>query len=222
MQKHLSVLAVIVTALALPFIAFAQIEKGKFVVGGEIHYDKRFYPTSEYTSNSTSFKEESKSRSFSSLINVGYMISGRFEVGFFLNYADYLNSSESFNSQSNRKYKHTNKSLGIGPSIRYYQPILERLYFFGQLQSGIYKNEYQSSSSDYYKEEDTLYWSKNTRKYSSISANLSPGINYMPLKWLSFEALLGGIGWSQNESGNTDFNFNLNLRSLYIGTRLFF
>lgn len=49
---------------------------------------------------------------------------------------------------------------------------------------------------------------------------------YMPIKWLSIEVLFGRIAWSQNSQGGqsatSDFEFNLNLRNLNIGTRLYF
>jgi hypothetical protein len=226
MQKHLSVLAVIVTALAFPSIAFAQIEKGKFVAGGEVGYNKRFYPSTETTTQSGFYRDKSDYRIFSSSINLGYMISDRFEIGLFFNYLDNRRTSNSENSFSSQKSKSETKRFGIGPSIRYYQPIIDKLYFFGQLQSGVYTNKDESSSSHYYAGDSSFYWSESKQKYTSLSTNLSPGLSYLPLKWLSFEVLLGGIGWSQiiqsGESPSIDFDFNLNLRSLYIGTRLFF
>ncbi|HYG36989.1 MAG TPA: hypothetical protein VD908_00155 [Cytophagales bacterium] len=227
MQKQLSVLAVIVIAMSLSSVSHAQIEKGKFVAGGEISYYKKFYPSSESSSSTGSFNKYSSSyRNFDTGINLGYMISERMEVGLYFNYQDHSSSSRSEDWHSFGNNKSISKTLGFGPSFRYYQPIVEKVYFFGQLQSGFnnVKNEYRNSNI--YKDSTDTYTSKSTRTYTTISTSLTPGVMYMPIKWLSIEVLFGRMAWSQNsqggESATSDFGFNLDLRDLYIGTRLYF
>lgn len=146
MQKQLSVLAVIVIAMSLSSVSFAQIEKGKFVVGGEIGYFKKFYPSSESSNSTGSVNKYSSSyRNFDTGINLGYMISERMEVGLYFNYNDYSNSSRSEDWRSVGSNRSMTQTLGFGPSFRYYQPIVEKIYIFGQLQSGFSKVKNEQS-----------------------------------------------------------------------------
>lgn len=227
MQKQFSVLAVIVIAMSLSSVSYAQIEQGKFVVGGEISYYKKFYPSTESTSGiGLVNKYSSNHRSFGTGINVGYMISERMEVGLYFNYSDYSNSSIHQDPHSIRNTNSINKTFGFGPSFRYYQPIVEKVYIFGQLQSGFSKVKNEHTNNNISKDSTENYNFKSVQNYTAISTSLTPGVMYMPIKWLSIEVLFGRIAWNQisqkGEGADSDFEFNLSLRNLYIGTRLFF
>jgi hypothetical protein len=226
MKKHLSAFAVTVILLSLPFISSAQIEQGKIVVGGSIQYNKRFYPTSEFYSSSGYFyKNSSKSSNFSSEVNFGYMISDRFELGFYLGYSKSLSSNESITNTSIDKNKSTSGSFAFGPSFRYYHSVLaDKLYLFGQFQSGFTSINGSSKSNHYYTETDTLEFSESKQKNTALYSSISPGINYSPTKWLSIELIFGRIGWNYNlnNSNDSEFDIGLTLRNLGLGSRFFF
>jgi hypothetical protein len=225
MQKQLSVLAVIVIAMSFSTISYAQLEKGKFLIGGDINYYKKLNPSYESRNNSGYFHNHRTNwRNFSTSLNFGYLLSERFELGIYFGYGDYLSSSKNEGNSYVDKSKSLSKNLGTGPYIRYYVPVIDKFYFFGEFQSGINIIKNESTASNYNFETGSYSSSENSSNANSISTSIRPGICYFPLNWLFIEAKLGGVNWNQitGEAASAELGFNLGFNNLLIGTKLFF
>lgn len=93
----------------------AQIQRSTFVVSSSISYKKE---TTEVVGSNKGFIKTVNLQP-----KIGYFITKRICVGAYVPYNWRKSSSQNFSSVTFR-----NKSMGVGPFIRYYQPIVENLY----------------------------------------------------------------------------------------------
>jgi hypothetical protein len=203
-----------VATLFLSLTGFAQVCKGKWLVGGGFDSFTR-------TNTMTSPAAENKNSSVSISPRVGYFFADRWAVGIAPNYSNY-------------KYKDsivTNKGsgYGIGAFVRYYQPIGEKLGIFGQLNGISYS--VGSSELDHI---DDAQSRKNKYQSVGVGAFIQPGIVYFITPKIGLETSIGALNLGYSSSKGEDeamalgqevkqsgfatglnFNYQFNLAALF-------
>jgi hypothetical protein len=151
------------------------------------------------------------------------MISKQFEVGLYSTYGDYISTATYESSSTFDESKSVNHSYGIGPYLRFYQPVIDKFYLFGNLEGLIQSNVGDTKNKNFDKNTEQVNSNSSKLDYSAISSYFKPGFIYMPINWFSIEMTVGSIGWSQSQASNhMDFDFNLNLKNLSLGSRFYF
>ncbi len=198
--------------LALLFVstfAFAQIEKGTFLVSGNFSISKNNLASASIGNSPADVTQLQFTPYF------GFMVSPRIAVGVLSTYSRYEQKYESgnvFNPQ-----KTVLNTYSAGPFMRYYHPITERFFFFGQADVTFNKSEATYTLND-----PSLDPIKATLSGTSVA--IRPGISYFISKRWAIEVLLGSVAYNTrdyktaNQKTNMDgFVFSFITRELSSG-----
>ena len=224
---------------------FAQLEKGMIAVGlsSQISTNKK---TDESTSPSSNYNNENTTKTtiFKLGPDISYFISNRFAIGLAIGYSGNKTITESNNSNQNiytyDYSKSTSNGMYISPYVKYYIPLNDNIYFF--LRGGISTN-FNSGTTSGYRDTASIDTDGNVLNIgrshdteprrtnaTSFSANINPGILFMPSKKIGLEFTLGsliGYTYSENKNGsNNKETINnlqlLNFSSFTLGTSLYY
>ena len=232
MKKVLLVTLVIFTITS----GFAQTEKGKMFIGGNINI------TGRNNSNKPDSLESEKVKSFSFQINpnVGYFIKDNFAVGINLNFG-IANSTQNYNAISGQlpyyemNYKDNSITYGGGVFARRYFKIADKFFF---LLNGNINYNYQTlkdvrscNDPNYVFPTDYPATQKSFTKSFGISVN--PGLVYFVSPKLGIQTSFGNIFYNNSTSKNTSllydntnntkiFGANLNISTFSIGLNYYF
>jgi hypothetical protein len=226
----------IITAYFLAILNFqgiGQIQKGNFILGGNIYY--RHYSNKHIdTVKSTNYKNKYKSGFFDFSFNAGYFITNNLAAGAFFGYNSNSDINEySYNnnifSKSSSETRNTSYSTGI--FTRFYDMKKEnKLRIFAQL-NGSYR---WSQSIIKNKQINAPEKREVIRKGAGYQASISPGIVYFVTDKIGLETTFGSISYSHGE--NTDFsngievnrsigdafNTSFSLSSIHFGVHFYF
>lgn len=205
MKKILSILAFIT-----PLLSFAQVEKGMYLVSGNISFQSNLTSDSQIiTPTQVAIKQIEVMPYF------GYMVSSKVAIGIV---ADYWKNEQTNDFPQNQfsVSKNTQESYNAGIFMRYYQPITEKFFFFAQGDITYGKG----SGTTFVQSIGTVQ--KIDLKGTTIAVR--PGISYFVSKRWAFELMLGSLkysiaemtvgGESKNRNG---FAFNAITRGLSPG-----
>lgn len=170
--------------LLLSFPGFAQVTKGKWLVGGVFESFTR-------TNTVTNPAAENKSSQVLVSPRVGYFITNRWAVGIAPSYSSYKYKDSTVTNQGS--------GYGISAFVRYYQPIGEKLGIFGQLNGVNYSAG--SGEMDYI---DDAQNRKNKYQSVSIGAFIQPGIVYFITPKIGLETSFGGLNLGYSSSKGED------------------
>jgi hypothetical protein len=201
MKKIFSLL--IFTFLLSPLLCQAQGFKGSALVGGVVNY------TSQPSDNQQGV-EKLKTKYFTIQPIAGYFLHDRWAAGPLVSLSkvstDYPTPAGPISPTQFyvRNLKSTIWELGI--FTRYYLPITQNFFLFGQLNAG-----YSTTSI----ETDVPGYSSDN---SSYFTSLSPNLTYLPLPWIGLEMSLGEMRYQKaKDDEGTNFTANLDPSSLKIG-----
>ncbi len=138
-----------------------------------------------------------ESKSFTFSIPAGYFISNKFAVGLVgsYSYQYYENKSYDYKYESNRK----SNSFLVGPFVRSYFPISEKLLVFIHLETlyGKQNTEYQ----DFYNSNPP---ENTTEKKNLFNATLYPGLSYKVSNKVLLEAGFARFNYSSSDGDITN------------------
>jgi outer membrane immunogenic protein len=213
--------------LLLSFRSSAQVTKGQIVVGGTISYSNQKNSTKD-----TVFRNTNKEQFYNFSPQVGYAVKNNLVIGLNMGYSNSKSSYEHYlsNNLSNQN-KIYNKSFSIGPFVRLYKPLNEKLLIFADVRSYWMVNKVkQMNDFDYYPDNNN-----NNYKSHGIYLYARPGITYFLTKKFALELLAPGIGGGKtilkkdsptsSENSSVDFNinpFNFNFRDISLGGMFYF
>lgn len=193
------------------FMAIAQTEKGSVFLSGQLNISSHSIENNNTTS---------KSNNFSFRPSTGLFISDNWLLGVQTNLSssrikDSFNSGREIQSQSNR--------VLIGPFVRRYFPIEEKLAFFGGLNAA-----YGNSRSK--RDQNTAGVLELFSKGRNFFTHIDVGLTYFPKKWLGIELSAQPLSYvyqieesvQNNSSTNSNiFSFDLNTSSIFLGINFF-
>jgi outer membrane immunogenic protein len=200
MKNILSI--VILATLSIP--AFSQIPAGTSTIGGSfsLHHTKTKFPSNrEATSNEFSFQP-----------SYGYFLIDNFCLGAMIGLSTSSSTSETALTAVDNKSK--SNSFGIGPFARYYFPIDDKLYVFGQLSYLRNWDKYENWSTNQPN-------NRNTTKYVSYDLGLAAGIAYFLNPHVSLDLALGYTHTKDSRRDPNDEIDKVNRIGLDAGIRVF-
>ncbi len=201
---------------------YSQENKGKFMLGGSASLG--FYDSE---SENSEIYSNSNSQAFSLEVPVGYFVSNRFLVGLGQGYRYRKYSSESNFNNSPAERESSSYSYLVGPFVRYYTPIINKLDFFAELNATYGFGE---EKTNYINNGDLQY--ETDGKQTSLNANLIPGISYQVSDWLFLNCTFGRLIYNQShykpneeseydrEKNDSNLIFNFNSFSFGLTARL--
>jgi hypothetical protein len=186
--------------------AQAQTAAGKLLLSSQINYNR-----SKGESNSTStdpnsplnsLHQESEQTSFNFSPQIGFFVANNLALGITTSLnSGRLNDTSIREENGNLGASSRNdrtKGVAIGPFVRYYKMLGEKMGFYGQL-SGGYQRQTQNYSSNYLGSNgQENYWSetKSTGGYGT----LAPGFVFFPTPKIGLELTTGGLSYSRSKS----------------------
>lgn len=135
--------------------------------------------------------------------------------------------SEANYNDTPQKRESKSNSFSIGPFVRYYTPVVNKLDLFFEL-NALYG--YGDKKSKYTENEILQYETQGNT--TAFSTNLLPGLNYKVSDWLYFDATFGRLTYSNSqykpdevseydsEDKGSDFRFYFNSFSFGLSARL--
>jgi hypothetical protein len=213
---------IILTTVILAFVltSFSQDYKGKVFLGGTLGWDitnsERNYSDGSYTNKQKSFNLE---------VPVGYFFSNKIVAGLMPFFSTYFYQSE----HSNPDYLNESKErlFGIGPFIRGYGRISDKVDFFLQFEAlgafGKRQTTYYQSNTSYEETEG---------KTKQLSLGLEPGISLKLSKCMFLDLRVGQLSYSiykytpdvlsqdDPEMKNSNFGFSINYIRLGISMKI--
>jgi len=216
-----SVLLMLVIAF-ISIQSYSQENKGKFMLGGRASLG--FYDSENENSESYS---NTNSQSSSIEVPVGYFVSNRFLVGLDQGYRYRKYSSESNYNDSPAERENSSYSYFVGPYVRYYTPIINKLDFFMELNATYGFGE---EKTNYVKNGELQYETEG--KQTGLNANFLPGLSYQISDWLFLDCTFGRLTYNQyhykpneeseydREKNDSDFIFSFNSFSFGLTARL--
>jgi len=200
-------------ALCIALSSFAQIEKGRSYLSGQIGggSSKTSYD------NPAGVTGIEKQSSFSLTASYGYLIADSWAVAFSVNGG---NSVTKYNNQM----KSTDADYSLSPYVRKYFSIGEKFYFHldGGVNYQIVKSEFKSPTSPI---------TTTDSHAKSTSVFVSPGLSYFLSSRFVLTANLGSLNYNhQKLTGDVPydnrtkngFNTSFGLSSIYFGAAIFF
>jgi hypothetical protein len=199
----------ITLAFITPLVSFAQVEKGMFLVSGNVSFQKNLSDNQAMAPTSAIVKQ------FDVMPYFGYMVSSRLAIGIV---ADYSSFEQNFDAPQNQvSVIRTNLDFyNVGLFVRYYHPITGKFFFFAQgdvsygkgTQSALLPAVIDTPKADI--------------KGATIAVR--PGITYFVSKRWAVELIMGSIKYGtreQKSNGQTinkdGFAFNFLTRGLSPG-----
>ncbi len=189
-------------------IAYAQIEKGAFLLGGEFRLStEQIDAGSAFVGNNSFFSgEDITAFSFRISPRLGYFLSDHWAAGLLLDYQYGRAEGETFTSflpNAGREPSELETNmLSAGAFVRYYNAFREegKLGFWMEA-GGLYG---AGSFERRVGEEDDLISLVTVGDTEMFRASFTPGLYYLPHPSIAFEAALGSISYVQTteEGGN--------------------
>jgi len=188
-----NIITIIGLASLISLNIMSQDLKGKVLLSGLIGLGLNDNETSDF--------RLSNSESFFIKVPAGYFISNKFAVGLIGDYS-HRSSEYSYKTETN-SYGATRKteSYLIGPFVRMYFPIVEKLMVFVHFDNkfGTSKNEGTDLKSD-------GSTSNTSGTMSLFNADLYPGLNYRITNKLMLEAGFAKLNYSSSKGNTTRDN----------------
>lgn len=215
MKKSPIIICVIIILFSIDSFAQAP-QKGKFFIGG----------MSGITTNNNDTQGETDYRNSSSTvwnINVpfGYFVSNALLVGLIPGYEKYNYTSEYHNNYGDGKTERSNHQYVIGPFVRGYVKISDKVNFYLEWDAIFgFGKESSTDSRPYYPGDG--YFTETNGKVSSLSTGIYPGVSIQLSRWLFIDASIGRLGYdyikyepdnksnSDEEIMSNSFAFNFN------------
>jgi hypothetical protein len=167
----------------------AQINKGTVLLGGNLSFSRN---VSKNTSPMNKYSGEVNT--FSLNPTLGFFVSDKWMAGLNIGYSN-VNSSNNNPLGSFPSESETNLNLlSVGPVVRYYQPVSDKISFFGQANMGFgfgkstYESRYNGNSD--------------TQEYnvSSFVIGLNPGVVFFLTRRIGLEASIGSLSFNRSSS----------------------
>jgi len=206
--------------------AHAQTSAGTFLLSGSVGYNSN---KEERTVRSLTSEQTMRAFRFSPL--TGYFVADNLAVGLVGDIqTSRIESPDSYYDLGNGTIRYSvvskNSSKSIGPFLRYYKMVGEKVAFYGQL-SGNYQSGTGSTDSS-----DSFYGPSKTRT-TGFSGTVTPGFVFFPTNKLGLELTMGNLGYSSTEisqeatmqrlatkTKSSGFGTYFGLQSLSIGASL--
>jgi outer membrane protein len=202
--------------------AFAQLSKGNLLVTGAFSVGST---SQENTINSKTTDGPSTSN-FSIIPNVSYFINDRLSVGVELGYSSLSAELVDVRSSSTTvTTKDVTSGLGLSPFVRYYFPLGQKFYFYGQGGFGITSGKINNTTTTV----TTFFGTQTTEvksesDLSAFNVGFRPGITYFFTDRFALDASFGLLNYSnttvkldKDETKNSELNFNIIPNSLNFG-----
>jgi hypothetical protein len=197
---------VLLTAIAVLSLTFANAQKGTFLVAGEIGYKSVKNPTSPDQTSFSTGSENAKTFLFSP--KVGYQFNDHFTVGIeAIIGSNNSTSLTQINTQTGPTFTYVdnkNTTLNLGGFLRYTKSLSGAFSAYADLSAGMLSG----------KSTITLYGLAGDNKYTGFYAGINPAVA-IDLKnhlWLNFS--VGGLNYNtrkadfQGAVATSTFDFN--------------
>ncbi|WP_022825798.1 hypothetical protein [Hymenobacter norwichensis] len=215
-KKSVSSILLLGTAIGT---AQAQTEAGKLLVSGQVnYYQSKGESTSTTPSGSVAnVQQDSKQSSFNFAPQIGFFVADNLALGIRGSVGSGKNIETRNDNGSPNTYHRNDRTKGatIGPFVRYYKMLGERVAFYGQLAGG-YQRQIQNNSSYYSGINNEEYYSSEAKSTGGF-ATLSPGFVFFPTPKLGLELTVGGLSYTASKSEST-FQSNQSYQTNYEGT----
>lgn len=216
MKKSPIIICVIIILFSINAIGQPQ-QKGKFFIGG----------LAGFSINNTDSEGVSDYRKYTGKrlnigIPFGYFVSNTFLVGILSGYEQYTRSSKGKYSQYYSENELNSNQFTIGPFVRSYFKISEKVNFFMDLNAIV---GFGKESSSYFSKQDYEEngdFRKSEGKLLSFSTGIYPGISIQMSKWLFLDVGVGRLAYdyrkytpdtksdTDQEDMNDSFAFSFN------------
>ncbi|QIL38070.1 porin family protein [Pedobacter sp. HDW13] len=193
MKKQLLTL---VALCAIAMAVNAQTEKGDNLIGGSFSISSSKTESPNYEKRNSYSINPRYAHFFSKNLAIGLTVSAGYSKNFNNNYDSNNNITSTRTSKQ--------KNISVGPVVRYYADITDKLKIFGQFSGtiGVVKTN-QTNTFPYYD------YSPNT-KYIQYNASINPGLAFFPTKKLGIE-----IGFSLLSYNKIDYDGPVTPNSWY-------
>jgi len=184
--------------------AFAQIPAGTSTIGGSfsLHHTSYKYPDNR----------DQTTNDFSLQPSYGYFLIDNLCLGAAIGLSTSSSTAETNVTAVDRKSK--SNAVGIGPFARYYVPLDDKLYVFGQLSYSRNWEKYQSWNSNQAN-------NKSTQKYVYYDLGIAAGIAYFLNPHVSLDLALGYVHTKDSDRDPSVENYKANRIGLDAGIRVF-
>lgn len=216
MKKSPILICVIIILFTID--SFAQPpQKGKFFIGGLAGFS-----INNNESEGISDYRESNSKRLDFGIPFGYFVSNSFLIGLISGYEQHNSSSKNSYSQSYREDESNSNQFTIGPFVRSYFKISEKVNFFLDLNAIVGFGKQSSSYFSMPSYNHDTYSNSTEGKLLSFSTGIYPGVSIQLSKWLFLDASVGRLAYDYHkytpdtksdqdeESINDSFAFSIN------------
>jgi hypothetical protein len=181
-------LLMMVAVCAIAMAANAQTEKGDNLIGGSLSISSSETKSPNYEKTNFYGINPSYAHFFSKNLAIGLTAGAGYSKNF----------NNNFDSNNNLTYTRTSKqkSFSVGPMVRYYIDIVDKLKAFGQISGtiGFVKtNETYEGPYNYNLTPNT--------KFTQYNASIRPGLAFFPTKKLGVE-----LGFSLLSYNKTDYD----------------
>ena len=202
--------------------AFAQLSKGNILVTGAFSISGS---SSENTVNNTT-SDGPTVTSVSFVPNVSYFLTVRFALGLELGLSNNTTEDKDINGNTTVTTKDVTGTFSISPFVRYYVPLGQNFYFYGQGGFGVTTGGIESTRTSVttFGNNTVTTETKSTSDISGFNVGLRPGITYFLNNRFALDASFGLLGIQNatvkegdDEFKTTEFNFNIIPNSLTFG-----
>lgn len=180
----------------------AQTEAGKLLLSGQVNYSQ-----SKGESNSTdpnflsTVNQESEQAYFNFSPQAGFFVANNLALGISATLSsgrskETRNENGNLNTSSYRDDK--SKGVAIGPFVRYYKMLGEKLGFYGQL-SGGYQRQTQENNTRYSGNNGNGNYSYET-KLTGGYGTLAPGFVFFPTQKIGLELTVGSLSYFKSKN----------------------
>lgn len=186
-------------------VAQAQTESGKLLISSTVNYS---HYNNESSSNGSAVYPgymDAKYRGYSFNLSpqAGFFIADNLAIGFDFGVGTSSQKdtrteySSTYNTFLYYNAKVTNKTVNVGPFVRYYKMLGEKAGLYSQL-SGGYQRQIGKQNSEYTGDtnRNDTYETKTTGGYAS----LIPGFVYFPSKKFGIDLAMGGFNFNRTKS----------------------
>jgi outer membrane autotransporter protein len=181
-QKHFVILTALM--LSISIISNAQIKQGEKMLGGNISF-----------LNSTDETEDADNKYTNSRFNItpqlGFGLANNWIVGIQAGYS----STKETEEDEPEDWEEKTSGFSVGAFARKFKPFNDYCGIFGQASFDYGFGKFESTE---FEGED---------KFSSISAQLRPGLYFLPTKKLIVEATFGQLGYTTTKTTNDDDDY---------------
>lgn len=220
MKKFLWLVALLLTTN----LAFAQLSQGNLLVTGAFSISSN---TSEVTNNSR-VSDGPTTTDFAFVPNVSYFLTNNFSLGLEIGFNRNSTTSDFTTDNGNTSVTVENvvSTFAFGPFVRYYVPLGNNFYFYGQGGIQVYGGTEDETETAVTQNGNTTITVINntTTDLSGFSTGLKPGITYFLNNRFALDASFGLLQFATNGEKRTNYerrsnqvDFNIIPNSLTFG-----